>query len=139
MNISSKRFFFFFAKEFEHIDKMSFPLTAAYNKFVKAGLIDHLDQHGKAADLPSYVQNESGELAKYMRERLKNEFEKQIKRINENEDSELFEIPGYKGDNAKAFLQEVLSIAKDDNIDGASSALESKTCGQFLACILKII
>lgn len=120
---------------------MSYPLTTAYAKFVNARLINHLDQHGKAVDLPGYVKEEKGELADYLKERLKKEFAKQITRISEVDDSDLFNIPGYDGDNAsaKVFLQEVLGIAKDNNIDGASSALESKTCGQFFTCVLIII
>lgn len=114
-------------------------MTAAYANFVKAGLVDHLDQHGKAADLPGYVTDESRDLASYLQERLTNEFEKQIRRINNSNSSELLEIPNYKGDmEPKVFLQEVLTVAEKQNIEGASSALKSKKCGQFLTCVLKI-
>ena len=110
------------------INKMPFPLTAAYAKFVKAGLVEHQDQSGKAANLPDYVKNESGNLSAYLLERLKNEFKKEIRRIEHSEDSELLKIPGYKGDKEpKAFLQEILNAAKEVEIKGASWALESKT------------
>lgn len=117
---------------------MTFPMTAVYAKFVKAGLVDHLDQHGKAADLPGYVKDESRDLAPYLRERLTHEFKKQIRRINDSNGSELLKIPDYKGDmEPKVFLQEVLSVAEKEHIEGASSALESKICGQVLACVLR--
>lgn len=118
---------------------MPYPLTAAYANFVKAGLVEHQDQDNKAANLPAYVENESGKLSEYLLKRLNNEFEKEIRRIEHSEDSELLNIPGYKGDKEpKVFLQEVLNVAKEENIKGASSALESKTYGQLLNRILKI-
>lgn len=118
---------------------MPYPLTAAYANFVKAGLVDHVDQTGRATELPAYVENESSKLSGYLHERLTDEFKKQIKRINHSEGSELLNIPGYKGDKEpKVFLQEVLNVAKEENVDGASSALESKTYSQFWTCVLKI-
>lgn len=116
------------------INKMSsYPLTTAYANFVKAGLVDHQDPDGKTANLPAYVKNESKNLSGYLLERLKNEFKKEIRRIELSEASELLNIPGYKGDKEpKVFLQEVLNVAKEENVEGASSALESKTYNRLL-------
>jgi len=121
------------------IDKMSFPLTTAYAQFVNAGLINHLNQHGKAVYLPGYIKEGKNDLAAYLKPRLENAFKEQIQRIKEQDDSELFNPPPLEGDEAKEFLQKVLEIAKDNDIVGASSALDSKTCGQPSKFILKII
>lgn len=118
---------------------MSFPLTTAYAEFVNAGLINHRDQHGKAVDLPAYIKDGKNDLAPYLKPRLENAFKEQIQRIEDQDDSELFNLPPLEGDEAKEFLQKVLEIAKDNNIVGASSALDSKTCGQPSNFILKII
>lgn len=116
---------------------MSFPLTATYAKFVDAGLIEHLGQGGKRSDLPENIRQASKDLTKPQQEKLKKSIDDQIKRINQSKGSELLNIPGYKGNEPKGFLQDILNAAKDASIDGAGSALDSKTYGQFLNYVLK--
>lgn len=44
-------------KQYHIIVPREYPLTAAYAKFVNAGLIEHIRQGGKPVSLPAGVQN----------------------------------------------------------------------------------
>ncbi|KAH2002794.1 hypothetical protein KXV45_002713 [Aspergillus fumigatus] len=103
-----------------------YPLTAAYAKFVNAGLIEHIGQGGKPASLPAGVQNATQDLTKNQNDRIKKHLENEVNRILEGQSAVLDMGPKYKGtsEDAKKFLQEILELAEKANIDNAHAALE---------------
>jgi hypothetical protein len=105
-----------------------YPLTAAYAKFVNAGLIQHVGQGGKIADMPDGTKNATKDLTENQKGIIKRNLENQIDRILEEESAVLDMGPKYQGtsEDAKKFLQDVLELAEKANIDNAHAALESK-------------
>ncbi|KAH1638329.1 hypothetical protein KXX39_005655 [Aspergillus fumigatus] len=103
-----------------------YPLTAAYAKFVNAGLIKHIRQGGKPASLPAGVQNATQDLTKNQNNRIKKHLENEVNRILRGQSAVLDMGPKYKGTSkdVKKFLQEILELAEKANIDNAHAALE---------------
>jgi hypothetical protein len=111
--------------------RREYPLTAAYAKFVNAGLIAHTGKGGKKADLPDGIKNASQDLTPNQTKTIKGALNDIVDRLMADEPpSEILDVvPEYQGTNedAKNFLQEVLELAEKAEIPDANMALRGKS------------
>jgi len=105
-----------------------YPLTAAYAKFVNAGLIAHIGKGGKQADLRVGIKNATQDLTPNQQDIIKRNRDDEVDRILEGKSAVLDLGPKYQGtsEDAKKLLQDVLELAEKANIHDAHAALESK-------------
>ncbi|KAF4241512.1 hypothetical protein CNMCM8980_000871 [Aspergillus fumigatiaffinis] len=123
------------AHRYHRMAPREYPLTAAYAKFVNAGLITHIGQGGKQADLPAGIKNATQDLTPNQKNIIITALADEVDRILKEESAVLDMGPKYQGtsEDAKKFLQDVLELAEKVNMPDAHAALEKVKSFSFTA------
>lgn len=115
-------------------------LTLAYASCVEAGLFKHKGLKGYQDYVPGDIKNGKRVLQETQKKLITDKLKEIVMYVtSETEESELLKIPDYNGHkDAKEFLQELLEVAKEQQVEGADAAIESKPCDRLIFCILNI-